>query len=183
MGGKVSSCRLETSNSAFTLVELIAAIGIVVILASLAFPAYQHILRSRQSTQCLLNFREIGVGLVNYVQEHDGMMPTLQAGRRSRSEDVPVIDTVLAHYVENPSFFLCPADKKDGPATGTSYFWNVALNGQSIANLKFMGTNSDQRLIPVLSDKQGYHPYQTDKINVMYADWHVERGLKFSTSK
>ena len=42
------------------------------------------------------------------------------------------------------------------------------------------GMNSE---IPVLSDKQAFHPYATNKVNLLYADGHATQDLKFATSQ
>ncbi len=65
--------------------------------------------------------------------------------------------------------------------TGTSYCWNVALNGQSALNLNFLQLVTDTTHIPILSDKEGFHPYLNDKVNILYADGHATKDVKFFT--
>jgi prepilin-type N-terminal cleavage/methylation domain-containing protein/prepilin-type processing-associated H-X9-DG protein len=173
-------------NDAFTLVEMLTVVTILAILASLAVPAYQRIVQSARSTACYSNLRQIGAALNLYLGEHNMTMPVLQAGRRAKSEDVPVIDNTLNVYVKEPRVFACPADLGSGSifaATGTSYYWNVALNGQPLASLNFLAMIADTSRIPILADKEGFHPYESNKVNLLYADGHVTKDLSFFTSK
>jgi prepilin-type processing-associated H-X9-DG protein len=36
--------------------------------------------------------------------------------------------------------------------------------------------------IPLISDKQGFHPDLKDRVNILYADGHVAKEIQFSTS-
>jgi prepilin-type N-terminal cleavage/methylation domain-containing protein/prepilin-type processing-associated H-X9-DG protein len=168
----------------FTLVELIVVIAVVTILAAIAVPVTGRVIQSGRSTACVSNLNNLGIALGLYLGEHNQIMPTLQAGRQSTAQDVPVIDNTLNAYVRDPRAFICPGDTKGiGAASGTSYFWNNALNGQSTTNLQFFlakGMNSE---IPVIADKEGFHPYAANKVNILYADGHASQELKFATSQ
>ena len=67
--------------------------------------------------------------------------------------------------------------------TGTSYYWNVALNGQALGSLNFLNFIEDHSRIPILSDKEGFHPYTDNKVNILYADGHATKELKFFTDR
>jgi len=171
-------------NFAFTLVELIVVVAILAILAGLAVPAYERVMQGSRASACLSNLRQLGVALNLYLGEHNMILPTLRAGRNSTSEDVPVIDNTLDKYLKDARVFACPADTRNlATITGTSYYWNTALNGQSLTNLNFLNLTADQSHIPILADKEGFHPYEANKVNVLYADGHVTKELSFFTSK
>ena len=169
------------ARRAFTLVELLVVIAVMAILAGLAYPAYQRSVAGGKAVACLSNLRQLGAGLNAYLSDNNMTMPTLQLGRDSTRQDVPVIDNTLDKYVTDKRLFACPADNKNFAATtGTSYCWNVALNGQAVANLRFL-TSTAASLIPILGDKEGFHPYLQDKVNILYADGHVTKDLKFTS--
>lgn len=169
-------------SSAFTLAELLVVIAIVAILAGLAFPAYQRVMESGRATACTSNLRHLGVALSLYLGENNNTMPTLKTARASLADDVPVIDNTLDKYVSAKGVFACPADKGGfATKTGTSYLWNVTLNGQALASLNFFGVVQDLSRIPILSDKEGFHPYTDNKVNVLYADGHATKDVKFFT--
>jgi prepilin-type N-terminal cleavage/methylation domain-containing protein/prepilin-type processing-associated H-X9-DG protein len=170
----------------FTLLELVVVIAVIAILTAIAFPVTSRVIQAERASACVSNLRQLGAALQLYLGEHNQVMPTLQAGRTSVSQNVPVIDNTLNTYAPDPRIFACPADNLGiAAATGTSYFWNSGLNGQSATNLRFLllaqpGQNAE---IPVLSDKQGFHPYASNKVNILYADGHASQDLIFTTSQ
>ncbi|MDR3405515.1 MAG: type II secretion system protein [Chthoniobacter sp.] len=167
---------------AFTLIEMLVVMAIIGILSAFAYPVYQKSVAGGKAAACLSNLRQIAAGLNAYLNDNEMKMPTLQLGRDSITQDVPVIDNTLDKYLSNKGVFACPADNKNlAVKTGTSYCWNVALNGQAAANLNFLQLVTDTTHIPVLSDKEGFHPYLNDKVNILYADGHATKDVKFFT--
>ncbi len=170
----------QTPRAAFTLIELLVVIGILALLMALAIPALRRTLQSGKSTACLSNLRQIGVGLNGYLAEHDMTMPALQGGRKAIAEEVPVLDNTLDRYITDRRIFKCPGDdRKLAETTGTSYFWNSALNGQKLSALAFLRLTDEHSRIPLMSDKEGFHPYTDEKVNILYADGHATKELKF----
>ena len=165
----------------FTLIELLVAIVVIAIIAGLAVPAYQRALQGGRAAACISNLRQIGTALNLYLGEHNNTMPPLAAARSSTSQNVPVIDNTLNAYAPDARVFACPADTAGlAAATGTSYFWNNALSNQVVANLTFLFITAPSR-IPILSDKEGFHPYISNKVNLLYADGHATKDLSFFT--
>jgi len=160
-------------RSAFSLLEILVTLAIVAILVAIVFPAFQSLRGRAESAQCLANLRNIGVGLNSYLSEHGMILPEMAAARADRREDVPVIDSVLAPYVEDPRVFGCPADPAEFRSTGTSYYWNSALSGQPVFSLNLFGLITDQDKIPLLVDKEGWHTQAKRRINHLFADGHA----------
>ena len=166
----------------FTLIELLVVLAIVAILAAMIYPVYQRVVANGKAAACLSNLRQLGVGLNSYLAENQNIMPTLLIARASKSQDVPVIDDTIDKYLPDKRVFICPGDNQGyGVNTGTSYCWNVALNGQAVANLNFLQLVTDNTHIPIISDKEGFHPYIDNKVNILYADGHVTNDVKFFT--
>ena len=166
---------------AFTLLEILVVLVIIAGLIALAIPGFQRVLEGGRATHCVSNLRNLGAALNMYLAEHNMVMPTLKAGRATRDDDVPTIDNTLDKYVKDKSAFACPSDRKWAAASGTSYSWNNALNGQRATNLNFLGMVKDQSRIPVLGDKEGFHPYTDSKVNILYADGHATKDVNFFT--
>lgn len=166
----------------FTLVELLVTLVIVAALAAIAYPIIRSGVRSAHQAGCLTNLRQIGTGLELYLQEHGQRMPELEAGRRSREEDLPVLETVLIDYVESESVFECPADPGEFRRSGSSYLWNTTQNGLHVTKLSFFGTDQPSR-IPLVIDKEAWHSGGgKGTSNFLYADQTAENRLRFAVS-
>ena len=159
----------------FTLVETMVALGIVVILAGVIWPFTSYYLGRAREASCLQNLNVIGAGLQQYLQDHGDVLPTLKPGRTSKELDVPVMDTELLGYVGNANVFHCPADAKQFRKTGSSYFWNSALNGMAVSKASFFGLRNSPEEIPLASDKESWHP---NEVNILYADSSTSTSAK-----
>ena len=167
---------------AFTLVELLVSITIIAVLTGVSVPVYERVVQGARAAGCLSNLRQLGAAIHLYANDHNRMLPTLQAGRSSIAQDIPVIDNTLNVYTGNSAVFGCPADNAHlFQTTGTSYYWNVALNSQSLATLHFLFLSTQASHIPLLADKQSFHPYTQNKVNILYADGHGTQDLTFMT--
>lgn len=162
----------------FTLLELLVSMTIVVVLFGIMVPSISNVRARAKAVNCLGHLRSLGVALSSYLAENQMTMPTMEAARADKSEDVAVIDNTLNDFLTSDKVFLCPADGHVGAETGTSYFWNSTLNGQPLASLRFLIFSPDQSKIPVLVDKEGWHKKTKDKVNHLFADGHVTNELR-----
>lgn len=163
-------------KAGWTLVELLIVLGLLGILSVLATAGLRSALGRAEAARCLGHLRGLGQALNLYLGENQMTMPTLAAARSSLEEDVPAIDTILAPYVPDRRAFACPADGRLARETGTSYYWNSVLNGQSAANLNFLSLTAESSRIPVLLDKEGWHP--GGKVQHLFADGHAGQTLR-----
>lgn len=172
---------MKAGRSALTVLELLVVIAIIALLSTLIVPVFQRVVATGRATACVSNLRQIGVGLASYLADNNNQMPILKTARELLSDQVPVIDNTLDKYVTTPSVFACPADRKFAAASGTSYVWNITLNGQTLGSLNFLGMIEEHSRIPIMADKEGFHPYAKDKVNILYADGHATKELKFTS--
>jgi prepilin-type N-terminal cleavage/methylation domain-containing protein/prepilin-type processing-associated H-X9-DG protein len=114
----------------------------------------------------------------NYVRDNGGRLPTLEPGRKTKKSGAAVMDTVLLPYVQGERIFCCPAGEKTFRETGCSYFWNSSLNGSTIAGASFLGMTNQPESIPLATDKEAWHPHDT---NILYVDGSASRDIRFST--
>ena len=164
---------------AFTLVELLVVLAVVGVLVAVGIPVYGRMVETGRAAKCVANLRQIGTALGLYLGEHNMTMPTLLAGRTNLSQDGDYIDNTLNAYTQgNPSVFACPSDGGQAAQSGTSYYWNQALNGQVMSGLNFLN-NYDQTQVIILADKAAYHPYLVNKVNFLYADGHAEKDFSW----
>ena len=165
----------------FTLTEMLVVLVIIAALAGIAVPVVRSGIDSAKQSNCLSNLRQIGVALEKYSQDHAQRMPVMEAGRRSRGEDVPVLDTVLLDYVGSEDVFRCPADSEEWRKSGSSYLWNSTLSGLPKNGLSFFGTDAPGR-IPLVIDKEAWHPKADEGTNFLYADYSASHQFRFATS-
>lgn len=169
--------RPRPARGAFTLVEVLVVLAVIALLSALAWPVLSAAVAKSHSARCVGNLRALGVALNLYLADHNNVMPALAAGRASKSDDLPVIDTALAPYVNDAQVFHCPADNRVAALSGTSYFYNSALGGQTVANMNFLLVESVSR-IPVLVDKEGWHRVNPTRVNHLFADGHASEQLR-----
>lgn len=165
----------------FTLMELLVTVGIVVLLAATAIPATQRVMHRARAVHCMSNLKQVGAALQLYLADHNNVMPELVAARESKTDDDAAIDNTLDTYTGSNDVFCCKADNKGlCEKTGTSYHWNNLLNGQNVASMNFMGFITDGSRIPVVGDKENFHKYRDVKVNILYADGHVSKEIRFT---
>ncbi len=94
----------------FTLVELLVVIAIIAVLTSLGAVAYRSVMVSANRTKCASNMRQLGIGLIAYAQENNGLLPGTQHHQEqgSRNSWVFAIQDYLGGRVDE--IRICPAD-------------------------------------------------------------------------
>ena len=109
------------TTRAFTLIELLVVIAIIAILAAILFPVFAQARESARKTACLSNTKQLGLGIMQYVQDYDEMYPC-------NSWDTPPIGTTqtdsgdpnfpsafnwmwkVMPYMKNRQILVCPSD-------------------------------------------------------------------------
>lgn len=69
---------ISPNRRAFTLVELLIVVAIVLVLASLTFATVLRMQVTAKSASCMSNLRSIGAAFQLYVAENNGMLPALR---------------------------------------------------------------------------------------------------------
>lgn len=71
------STETPSASRAFTLVELLAVIGVMAILALLIVPQVNAFQARSKSLKCMSNMRQIGAAFQQYASEHNGRLPVI----------------------------------------------------------------------------------------------------------
>src|SRR5687767_9685776 len=114
----------------FTLIELLVVIAIIAILAAILFPVFAQAREAARKTSCRSNLKQIGMGIMMYVQDYDEQFPartdptgTFGAAGHARPDGLErsTIDRPAtfsnwpvwyAPHIKNGQVFLCPSGIK-----------------------------------------------------------------------
>lgn len=81
----------------FTLIELLIVIAVIAILAAILFPAFARAREGARRSVCLSNMKQIGLGMMQYVQDFDETFPR-QAGNVYNFNSVLTPDPQTGYY-------------------------------------------------------------------------------------
>jgi prepilin-type N-terminal cleavage/methylation domain-containing protein/prepilin-type processing-associated H-X9-DG protein len=152
-GRRRSRAFFSGKRAAFTLIELLVVIAIIAVLAAILFPVFAQAREKARMTGCLSNMRQIGIGVMMYVQDYDETYPNCKSfGRLWTGEYLtrkPTNDDwnrylpeLVTPYVKNQDIWFCPTIQRNGRAfinlwytppadigdfalaNGTTYLWN-----------------------------------------------------------
>ena len=111
-------------KKAFTLIELLVVIAIIAILAAILFPVFSQAREKARQASCISNLKQIGLGLLQYLQDYDEAFPPHEQGpgwdpqgnppdQWARTASNPWLRfPVLVHpYLRNWQVYLCPSAK------------------------------------------------------------------------
>ena len=129
---------------AFTLIELLAVIAIVAILAAFLFPVFSHVRERARRTACLSNLRQLALATFQYAQDSDDRYPyggdpsdldtdtwkSWQNGKYwpailGMQINHQILPNVMSGYVKDRELWHCPDDS--GFDLGGS-FENIPMN-------------------------------------------------------
>jgi prepilin-type N-terminal cleavage/methylation domain-containing protein/prepilin-type processing-associated H-X9-DG protein len=92
----------------FTLIELLVVIAIIAILAAILFPVFATAREKARQTSCASNEKQIGLGIMQYVQDNDEVWPAVY--RQYVSSTGTMWPVAIYPYVKSTGVFVCPSN-------------------------------------------------------------------------
>lgn len=112
----------------FTLIELLVVISIIAILAAILFPVFAQVREAARATSCLSNQKQIGNGLLMYLQDYEEVTPPADYGTAPPNSEFAFQTPggaraltwadVFQPYIKSLKVFKCPSDSTGVPLAG-----------------------------------------------------------------
>jgi len=186
---------------AFTLIEVIVVLAIIVIMMSMVYPAYTTISERAKATKDMSNLRQVGILMQTYLNDNDQILPATTTWPGTNAPP----PGLYPKYIATRKVFQSPFDKRlgsEGDQAPVSYSINTnmyaAAPGISGNMLKVVSPSSTFFMAPTYTgnptnaaswagimtsapdlpkggtgETTGTHSSGT-RINVLFCDWHTE---------
>jgi prepilin-type N-terminal cleavage/methylation domain-containing protein/prepilin-type processing-associated H-X9-DG protein len=101
---------VSSHKRAFTLIELLVVIAVIALLAAILFPVFAKARENARRASCQSNLKQIGLGLLQYIQDYDEVLPSAAYGTTDKNnESYTRWQDVIYPYVKSEQIFNCPS--------------------------------------------------------------------------
>lgn len=167
-------------TGAYTLVELLIAIAVVVLLLAILSPVFPRMRQTGIQAQCAANLRQFGVLFGVYVADHNGVMPVarldyLDADGKAKTD---VWFRYLYPYVNNSlrdkdhPYMVCPARQESEP-----YPYSYAMERSAGSDTKTF-TNKPTRLADLQLNLHNGAPVDGQRWILIDGGWYFLDSVK-----
>lgn len=167
--------RKKQKRGAFTLIELLVVIAIISILAAILFPVFARARENARRTSCLSNMKQLGLGVMMYVQDYDerflgpcfgsvgGVEETLPCPGNSAQSCRAYWPVKIYPYIKSLQVFSCPSDSTsqgrwpgtpNNAATHVGYGYNREFNNSVV-----LAAVDKVSQTVLLADSEGWNRY------------------------
>lgn len=149
-------------RTAFTLLEAIVVVAVLLILAAILFPvlATRRHTKNTSGRYCQSNLKQIALGFKQYIQDYHEKYPVAK-NSNSGLEKSDSWAGVLSPYLKSTQIFQCAADKNATDNKKSSYAYNSLLsriNEKAINNPATIILNFEVAADPDNSTQTGTSP-------------------------
>jgi prepilin-type N-terminal cleavage/methylation domain-containing protein len=102
----------------FTLIELLVVIAIIAILAAILFPVFAQAREQARMSTCLSNFKQIGTGVMMYLQDWDDTYPMNRIASNPGGHECDGTGKLITWkhetqpYIKSINVFRCPSNPR-----------------------------------------------------------------------
>ena len=131
---RIRALKQRANGRGFTLIELLVVIAIIAILAAILFPVFARARENARRASCLSNMKQIGLGVIQYTQDYDELLPMATLGYATRTDwklpdgrnamGIWPWQLQLYPYIKSQQVFVCPSDPN--PNNGVPNNWQTA---------------------------------------------------------
>ena len=129
----------KTTQNGFTLIELLVVIAIIAILAAILFPVFAKAREKARQASCQSNEKQIGLAILQYVQDNDETFPAGAPGAVSNTGIKLGVGWAgeVSPYTKSVQLFKCPDDSTTTTVKGppVSYGMNEYVSSQILAQV------------------------------------------------
>ena len=111
-------------TAGFTLIELLVVIAIIAILAAILFPVFAKAREKARQSSCLSNVKQIMLGVMQYSQDYDEMLPIGYSGGAGFPLNWNDPSGRVSPYIKNSQIWVCPSMS----SLTTSWFYGMHSN-------------------------------------------------------
>jgi prepilin-type N-terminal cleavage/methylation domain-containing protein/prepilin-type processing-associated H-X9-DG protein len=181
-------------RKAFTLIELLVVIAIIAILAAILFPVFASAREKARQTSCASNEKQLGLAVLQYVQDYDEIMPGNNEIYNTTYQGQPVQwdmywQDLIFPYVKSEGVYDCPDAQAKvynyhniftlGSGNGNVFNgggsgrfqgggldggWNNNAGSYAVNSAYTLGYNSSVNAGPFADEQLGNNPVNLSKI-------------------
>ena len=105
-------------SRAFTLIEVMVVLAIIVIMMAMVYPAFTTISERAKATKDMSNLRQVGLAMQTYLNDKDDVLPAINAAPGIGTDLIPVI---YPNYIgKTRKVFQSPFDKRPASETNSA---------------------------------------------------------------
>jgi len=160
-------CRHQTIRlqNGFTLIELLVVIAIITVLAAMLFPVFARVRENARRTACLSSLQQIGLGLLQYMQDNDERNTRQwygSSGDSNATTSYKWMDAIFP-YVKSEKVFNCPSHSLPAVVGIRTYDKYKFREGRKWGSYAINATYYDIDLDPDPVGERYLNPFQSPK--------------------